>query len=89
MVNVIDYDILKTKEEAHENEYNEKYPSFASGPAGKDTYPVGSIFLSLRRRKVVQSEFAGKTFKKTFEEIVLSPDGRIGVYERVRSSRIV
>ncbi len=90
MIDIVDYDILKTKEVVFEDKYDEKYPRFvrAFGSSGKDDYPVGSVFLSLRRGRTVKSEFAGKTFSKVFEEIVLSPDGRIGVLEKVRRSRI-
>lgn len=86
MINVADHDILKTKEATFEDKYDEKYPRFVRtyGGPGKDDYPIGSIFLSLRRGRTVKSEFAGKTFSKVFEEIVLSPDGRVGVLEKIR-----
>ncbi len=86
---VDDVDVLKTREIVVEDEYNEKYPRFVvSFPSGKNDYPIGSLFLALRRGRTVKSEFAGRTFSKVFEEIVLSPDGRIGVLEKVRRSRI-
>lgn len=87
---VDDYDVLKTKEVVFEDKYDEKYPRFVAslGTNGKDDYPIGSLFLTLRRGRTVKSEFAGRTFTKVFEEIVLSPDGRIGVLEKVRRSRV-
>lgn len=86
-VNIADHDILKTKEDCCEESYD-SVVRFVPG-SYQDVYKTGSIFLSLRRRKVVKTEFNGRTFKKEFDEIALSPDGRIGVFDRIRSSRLL
>ena len=86
MVDTKEHDILKTKEEVREIPFNDHH-RFTPG-SSVPGYEAGSIFLSLRRRKVVKFEFAGRTMSKVFEEIVLAPDGIVGVLEKTRCSHI-
>ena len=87
-MNIDDYDIVSIRTGLGESFHRTKYPWFSEDSAADPQYPVGSIFLIIRRRKVVNVGFGERTFKKEFEEIVLSPDGRIGVLDRVKKKKI-
>jgi hypothetical protein len=87
-VNIDDYDIISIKEGVGESLHRSKYAFFSTTSVAEPQYVVGSIFLVIRRRKKVNVGFGDRSFKKEFEEIVLSPDGRIGVMDVVRKKKI-
>lgn len=39
----------------------------------------GSVFLTIRDQKTTRIEFGQQSFSKRFDEIVLAPDGSIGI----------
>jgi hypothetical protein len=86
MVNVKDHNIVKTKEEVKNCEDDVR--TLSPTGWGSNVFPEGSVFLSLRGRKIVKFDFAGSTLKKEFPEIVLAPDGCVAVLERTRSTII-
>lgn len=79
------HDVIKTKENLLDTSYYD-YSFFTPDKSGK--VPEGSLFLIIRRRKIVNSEFAGRKFQKIFEQIALSPDGRIIVLDKTRCVKI-
>lgn len=86
MIKIEDHDVVKTKEGLVEENW-QGYSRFRQAHNVTD-YPIGSIFLTLRRRKTVNLNFGGRSFKKEFEEIALAPDGKIGIIDRIQRTRI-
>lgn len=89
-MNTDQYDVVSMREDVDEIQSHTKYPKFVRALITTSTnlYPTGSIFLVIRRRRTTRVEFGDITFKREFEEIVLSPDGKVGTIDSVSRKKI-